>query len=125
MRNELRAMMDEIMEKAHTSIPCSYRATATQHVHGELDGEGFLVAMKEYPHDVLAFVRLWSNEKFEVTSPAHPGIIAEYAARTQSALRVAYHAVVNPKTIAVEFDANGNAYLAGSKIEKPLLEKPE
>lgn len=125
MRNELRVMMDEIMEKAHASIPCTYRTTATQHAHGERTAEGFMIVMQEFPNDVLAMVRLWDDEKFEVTSPAHPGIIAEYAARTQSALRVAYRAVVNPKTIAVDFDANGNAYLVGSKIEKPLPEKPE
>lgn len=124
-RNELRAMMDEIMGKAHTSMPCKYTTMATQHAHGERTAEGFMIVMQESPNDVLAMVRLWDDEKFDVTSPAHPGIVAEYAARTQSALRAAYHAVVNPKTIAVDFDANGNAYLVGSKIEKPLVEKPE
>ncbi len=125
MRNELRVMMDEIMEKAHASIPCTYNAMATQHAHGERTAEGFMIVMQECPNDVLAMARLWDDEKFEVTSPAHPGIVAEYAARTQSALRVAYHAVVNPKPIAVEFDADGKAQLVGSKIARPLLGNPD
>lgn len=125
MRNELRVMMDEIMEKAHASIPCTYKVNAVTCAHNERNGEGCVVVMQEYPHDMLAFARLWDDEKFDVVSPAYPGIIAEYAARTQSALRVAYHAVVNPKPIAVELDADGNAQLVGSKIARPLLGNPD
>lgn len=125
MRNELRVMMDEIMEKAHGSIPCAYMAHAITCGHDGRTGEGFMVVMKEYPNDVLAIARLWDDETFDVTSPAYPGIIAEYAARTQSALRVAYHAVVNPKAITVELDADGTAQLVGSKIARPLLGNPD
>lgn len=125
MRNELRVMMDEIMEKAHASIPCAYKAMAINCAHNERIGEGFMVVMQEYPNHALAIARIWDDEKFDVTSPTHTGIMAEYAARTQSALRVAYHAVVKPKAIAVEFDADGNAQLVGSKIARPLLGNPE
>jgi hypothetical protein len=108
MQNELRKNMDQIMEVAHDSIPATYKAHAVSYAHEGLIGEGFIINMQAYPHDTLAHVRLWENGKFEVSSPASPGIMGEYASRVQTALKAAHHLVCGAKTIAVEFKGDGS-----------------
>jgi hypothetical protein len=107
LHSELRVKLDKIIEVAHASMPVAYIANAVSYASEGVIGVGYLITLSKCPHDVLANVRLWENEKFEVTSPASPGLLGEYVARVQTVMKAAHHLVCGGEAKAVEFKGDG------------------